>query len=70
MEEEQVHEEIMGRGKLFSTKYEIPFIALVFAIHSTSIKFIIHPFTSHSYNLWNQKIEIATLYFVGNHPMH
>jgi hypothetical protein len=70
MEEEQVLEEIMGRGKLFSTKFEIPFIAIVFAIHSTSIQIIIHPFSSHSYNLWKQKIKIPTMYFVGNHPMH
>jgi hypothetical protein len=61
---------VMGRGKLFGTKYEIPFRAIVFAIHSTSIQIIIHPFSSHSYNLWKQKIKIATMYSVGNHPMH
>ena len=51
MEEEQVLEEILGRGELFSTKYEIPFIAIVFAVHATSIQQIIHPFSSQSYNL-------------------
>ena len=33
MEEEQVPEEILGRGELFRTKYEIPFLAIGFAIH-------------------------------------